>query len=61
MEDTGHGAENLRALGFSEEALDALKLMTHDDAVTYGVTGNYRLIIGTIRRKKDGQRIPIGG
>lgn len=35
MEDTDYTEEDLRAIGISEEALEALCLLTHDDAVPY--------------------------
>ena len=35
MEDTACTPEDLRAMGFPEEVLEALKLLTHDPAVPY--------------------------
>jgi len=35
MEDTDYGAEDLRALGFSEAVLTALTLMTHNEDTSY--------------------------
>ena len=35
MEDTDYGAEDLRALGFSESVLTALTLMTHNEDTSY--------------------------
>lgn len=35
MEDTEYGVEDLRSLGFSDAALTALMLMTHDDDIPY--------------------------
>lgn len=35
MEDTPYTLEDLQAMGFPEHILDALRLLTHDDAVPY--------------------------
>ena len=35
VEDTDYTLEDLRAMGFPPEALDAIELMTHDPAVPY--------------------------
>ena len=35
IEDTPYTLEDLRAMGFDEEVLAALALMTHDDSVSY--------------------------
>ena len=35
VEDSGHSPEDLRALGFPEEAVAAIRLLTHDKAVPY--------------------------
>ena len=35
IEDTDYTNENLRALGFCEEILDAIALLTHDSSVPY--------------------------
>ena len=35
IEDTDHTLDDLRSLGFGEQILEAIALMTHDDAVPY--------------------------
>ena len=35
VEDTAYTLEDIRALGFPEEVVDALALLTHDDVVPY--------------------------
>ena len=35
VEDTEYGLDDLRDMGFPEEVLDALNLLTHDDSVPY--------------------------
>ncbi len=35
VEDTGYTLDDLRGMGFPEEALDALRLLTHDPSVPY--------------------------
>ncbi len=35
IEDTDHTLDDLRNLGFGEQILEAIALMTHDDAVPY--------------------------
>ena len=35
IEDTDHTLEELRALGFGEQILTAIALMTHDESVPY--------------------------
>ena len=35
VEDTEYGLDDLRNMGFPEEVLEALALLTHDDAVPY--------------------------
>ena len=35
VEDTGFTLDDLQAMGFPEETIDALRLMTHDPAVPY--------------------------
>lgn len=35
VEDTNYGFDDLRAMGFPQEVIDALMLLTHDPAVPY--------------------------
>lgn len=35
VEDTEYTFEDLKAIGFDDEIIDALKLMTHDETVSY--------------------------